>query len=41
MQRAQHRFGSIWDEGKHEGRAQDNRTLTGRTWDGFKINGWK
>lgn len=48
MQRVQHRFGSVWDEGKHEGRVQDNRTLTGRMvmltggmWDGLKINEWK
>ena len=43
MQMAHHRFGSIWDEGKREGRVQDNRTLTGRMRDSHAVRwdvGW-
>lgn len=33
MQSAQHRFERMWDEGKSEGREQDNRTFTSRMLD--------
>lgn len=39
MQSAQHRFERIWDEGKNEGRVQDNMTFTSRMLD-VHVDSW-